>query len=325
MRFKNIHSILIQEQCRKKNISCELLVPGDEEIFVLEKGDRKIFINRGVSPWVSHIAATISENKQATNTLLLNHDIPIPHFIFSDIIDSKVLSFLKMHKPVVVKPFDTNKGVEIYMNIADEKDLKYAFDNIKKVSEQAIFQQQAVGRDYRILMIDKELAGVLLNEWAYITGDGKNTIAKLVEIENYRRETEGTPVYGRNFKMLSPVPMAAVKQALELQKLDFTSIPDNNEKIYISYCGNGWAGALAIDVTDEIHPDNLQLAKKIAEVSAIDVVGIDVRTPDIAVSHLKSEFAVIEVNIRPSMVDHEYPTSGKARNVVDKYLDYLFK
>lgn len=325
MRYKNIHSVLIHKRCEEQGISCELLVPGDEEIFVLQKEDHKIFINRGVSPYVSHMAATISENKLATNTLLRNHGVPIPEFMFCTDLQQDAVSFLKKHKPLVIKPFDTNKGVEIHMNISSQKELEHAFLNVRKVSSHAILQQQAAGKDYRILLIGDELAGVLLNEWAYVTGNGKDELEQLIKIENDKRETEGTAVYDRNFKMLSPVPMEDVAKALALQGLDFQYIPCDAEKIYISYCGNGWAGALAIDRTEDIHPDNLQLAKKIAKVSAIDVIGIDIRCEDIAVSHQESAFAVIEVNIRPSMVDHEYPTEGKPRRVVSQYLDYLFR
>lgn len=325
MRFKNIHSVLIQERCKEQGISCELLVPGDEEIFELQKGDRKIFINRGVSPYVSHMAATLSENKLATNTLLQNHGIPIPEFMFCADLQQEAISFLEQYQPLVVKPFDTNKGVEIHLNISNIKDLEQAFLKVRKVSSHAILQRQAAGKDYRILLIGDELAGVLWNEWAYVTGNGKDQLEQLIETENKKRETEGTPVYNRNFKMLSPVPMEDAGQALALQELDFKYVPGYGEKIYISYCGNGWAGALAIDQTENIHPDNLLLAKKIAAIAEIDVIGIDIRCDDIAVSYQESAFAVIEVNIRPSMVDHEYPTEGKSRRVVSQYLDYLFK
>ncbi|NTD97624.1 hypothetical protein G6M26_08600 [Agrobacterium tumefaciens] len=271
------------------------------------------------------MAATISENKLATNTLLQSHGIPIPEFMFCADLHQDATSFLEKHKPLVIKPFDTNKGVEIHMNIANLKELEHAFLNVRKVSSHAILQRQAAGRDYRILLIGDELAGVLLNEWAYVTGNGKDKLEQLIEIENDKRETEGTAVYDRNFKMLSPVPLEDVARALALQGLNFQYIPGEAEKIYISYCGNGWAGALAIDKTENIHPDNLLLAKKIAAVSAIDVIGIDIRCEDIAISYKESAFAVIEVNIRPSMVDHEYPTEGKPRRVVSQYLDYLFK
>lgn len=325
MRFKNIHSVLIQERCKEQGISCELLVPGDEEIFVLQKGTRKIFINRGVSPIVSHMAATISENKLATNTLLQSHGIPIPEFMFCADLQHDANSFLEKHKPLVIKPFDTNKGVEIHMNVSNTEELEQAFLKVRQVSSHAILQRQAAGKDYRILLIGNELAGVLLNEWAYVTGNGKDQLDQLIATENNKRETKGTAVYDRNFKMLSPVPMEDVARALALQGLNFQYIPEEGEKIYISYCGNGWAGALAIDQTEDIHPDNLQLAREIAEITAIDVIGIDLRCEDISISYRESAFAIIEVNIRPSMVDHEYPTEGKSRRVVSQYLDYLFK
>lgn len=325
MRYQNIHSILIEERCKEKGIDCRLLTPNDEEIFVLQKDGRTLYINRAISPRLHHMAAVISENKIATNTLLSAAGLPIPPFMFSHSVTPDVISFFSQHHPIVIKPFDTNKGVGIHLDIDTIEELETAFNEVRKLSELVILQKQAKGKDYRVLVIDQKVAGVLYNEWAYVVGNGQQNLNELIAVENQQRDTVRTPIYHRAFKMLCPVDLADAEKALQQQSLTMSDVPAQGEKVYISSCGNGWAGALAIDQTDRIHPDNVELALQIARVSQIDVLGIDLRCADIAISHKESDFAIIETNIRPSMVDHVYPTHGQSRDVVSVFLDYLFK
>ena len=200
-KLRNIHSWMIFQKSKQMQIESQFLVPGVEDFIALNKGRKTVIINRAISPNLTHIAGAITENKIACNYLLQENNYPVPVFIFSSEVGEKELMFLEKFAPIVVKPFDTNKGAEIHMNIQNSVELIEAFKKVKEVSTHAILQQQATGLDYRFLVIDKKVVGVLWNEWPSVIGDGFHTIEQLVERENTNRNNQRTIVY-ENFSSL---------------------------------------------------------------------------------------------------------------------------
>ena len=303
---------------QKKNIKCKALLPNEEELFLLEKGAKKIIINRAISNKLKYLSGVISEDKNLCNAILTHNKINIPPFLKVAELTANEKEFLHINKPLVIKPFDTNKGVEIHMNINTEEELQIAFDKVKRVSEHAIVQKQATGKDYRILVIDKKVVGVLWNEWPYVIGDGISSIQELVSIENKRRRKNKIEVNGKLLSMLADIDISTVKNTN-------TNILPLGEKLYVNNCGNGWSGAIPHNVTENVHPSILKNAIKITKILDIDVAGIDIRCKHISKPLKDSNFNVIEVNIRPSLLEHMYPFTGKKIDVLDQYIDYLFK
>jgi len=324
-RIRNIHTWMIMQKCKELNIESGFVVPGKEDFLELVKDGKKIIINRAISPYLKHIPGAISEDKITCNYLLQQNGFSVPPFMFCDGIGETELNFLKAHAPVVAKPFDTNKGIEIHMDINSAEALQIAWANIKKVSAKAILQKQAPGKDYRILILDGAIAGMLWNEWPYVIGDGEHTIEELVVQENKKRALTKKDIYGKLTEMLVEIPLESLSRNLQKSGCQKTDILSLNQKIYVGHCGNGWSGSIAHDVTDEVHPTILKKALELADFLDIDVVGLDVRCVDIYLPYADSGFNLIEVNTRPSLVDHEFPLFGTPRNVTEKYLEYLFK
>ena len=52
--------------------------------------------------------------------------------------------------------------------------------------------------------------------------------------------------------------------------------------VQLKLTGNMSTGGTSIDRTDDIHPDNVEIARQAAMVVGLDVAGIDFITPDIA-------------------------------------------
>ncbi|MCJ8155092.1 hypothetical protein MKJ01_15090 [Chryseobacterium sp. SSA4.19] len=323
-RTRNIHTWMIIEKCKQMDIECTFVVPQKEDFLALKKNGKTIMINRAISPSLRYIPNAITEDKITCNYILQQNGFPIPPFIFIDQVDDSALDFLSTHSVIVAKPFDTNKGVEIHMNIVDPYQLESAVSHIKSVSQKAILQKQAKGRDYRILLINHEVVGVLWNEWPFITGNGENSISELIEIENHKRFNTKVDVYGKQTEMLVEISEDSAAELLKSNGYSIDDILPYQEKRYVGNCGNGWSGALAHDVTDDINPQIIKKAIEITRFLDIDVAGLDIRCEDITLPYEQSDFNVIEVNTRPSIVDHEFPTSGKPRNVTEIYLNYLF-
>lgn len=323
-RIRNIHTWMLMQKCKELGIESQLLVPGKEDFLELKKKDKRLIINRAISPFLKHIPGAISEDKITCNYILQKEGFPIPAFIFSNQTDEETLQFLKQHAPIVVKPYDTNKGTEIHMDIRTPIQLENAMEKIRKKSSNAILQKQAEGKDYRILIIGGKVVGVLWNEWPFVIGDGEYTIQELVVQENKFRSHNKTDVYGKPTVMLTDIPLESLDEQLLKTKYTKEDVLPMHEKLYVGHCGNGWTGAIPHDVTDCVHPDILEKALMITQFLDIDVAGLDVRCIDITLPFNHAQFNLIEVNTRSSFVDHEFPTHGIARNVTEQYLNYLF-
>ncbi|WP_018675982.1 hypothetical protein [Riemerella columbina] len=324
-RIRNLNTWIILHKCKELGIDCELTVPEKEDFLTLKKGETKIIINRAISPYLKHIPGAITEDKITCNFLLLQAGFPVPNFIFSDSFNCKEKKFLEENKPIVVKPFDTNKGVGIYMDISNEEKLNLAIEQCKLMSSKVILQKQALGKDYRFLVINQSIEGVLWNELPYIIGNGQDSIIELIKKENIKRVSERIDVYGKQTEMLVEIPIEYVKNYLTKEGYSLTEILPENKKLYVTNCGNGWSGAISHDVTDKVHKSICDKILEVTNFLEIDVAGLDVRCIDIQKPVEEAGLSIIEVNTRPSLIDHEIPMTGSARPVTEKYLKYLFK
>ncbi len=83
-------------------------------------------------------------------------------------------------------------------------------------------------------------------------------------------------------------------------------------------------GGTSIDRTDDIHPDNEEIARQAAMVVGLDIAGIDFIVPDISKSVRQSGGAIVEVNAGPGFRMHTNPTEGHPRHVGRAVVDMLF-
>lgn len=81
---------------------------------------------------------------------------------------------------------------------------------------------------------------------------------------------------------------------------------------------------MAIDRTDEIHPQNLWMAERVSKIIGLDIMGIDVVTPDISKPLQEVDGVIVEVNAAPGFRMHVAPSQGLSRNVAAPVMDMLF-
>jgi cyanophycin synthetase len=102
-------------------------------------------------------------------------------------------------------------------------------------------------------------------------------------------------------------------------------IRDRGEEILaLRTVANVSQGGFAADVTDEVHPDNREMAIRAARAIGLDIAGIDFMTTDISRSFKESGGGIIEVNARPGLDLHTWPRYGKQRDVGGMLIDLLY-
>ncbi|HEV2127012.1 MAG TPA: cyanophycin synthetase [Thermomicrobiales bacterium] len=276
-----------------------------------------------VTSETANIAVDIASNKELTNRLLQEVGIPVPKSATVGNAEDAVRSAERIGYPVVLKPLDGNHGRGVFVNLADEGEVREFFESAHSESRSGIVVVESfiTGRDYRILVVNNDVIAVSERVPAHVVGDGKTTIAELIEREN------ADPRRGVGHeKILTRITVdSQTMEVLERDGRSLDDVPDEGEFVQLKLTGNMSTGGTAIDRTDEIHPDNVEIARQAAMVVGLDIAGIDFITTDIAESVRQTGGAICEVNAGPGFRMHTNPTEGHPRHVGRAVVDMLFE
>ncbi|MCC6703721.1 MAG: cyanophycin synthetase, partial [Thermomicrobiales bacterium] len=275
-----------------------------------------------VTSKTSNIAVDIAGNKETTNRLLHEVGIPVPRAqTVRDLEDAKRAA-KRIGYPVVIKPLDGNHGRGVCINLTTEAEIEEFFPVAHGESRNGIVVVESfiTGKDYRILVVNNEVVSVAERVPAHVVGDGIHTIEQLIEITN------SDPRRGVGHeKILTRISIdGQTNETLERAGCKLTDIPDEGVLVQLKQTGNMSTGGTSIDRTDDIHPDNAQIARQAAMVVGLDVAGIDFIASDISQSVRQKGGAIVEVNAGPGFRMHTHPTEGHPRHVGRAVVDMLF-
>jgi cyanophycin synthetase len=253
---------------------------------------------------------------------------PTPATINTFDVEAAVLASAKIGFPCVVKPVAGHKGQGVTTGIKDEQGVRNAFANILKIYEEndiqfdgALVQTQVFGTDHRLLAVDGKFAAALQRVPAFVEGDGVNSIQQLIHVENAK--------IIRLDNARSPLCKIKVDddlmEFLTLQNLELTSVPEAGAIVELRRVANISAGGVSYNVSDNIHPDNIQLVEDIASYLTVKCLGIDVLAKDISVSWKEGNFGIIEINAGPGVFMHLAPAYGGSIDIPGKILYSHFK
>ncbi len=224
----------------------------------------------------------------------------------------------KLGYPVVVKPVAGHKGQGVTTGIESEEEVKKAYQKIiDAVTKEGvkfdgiIVQQQIYGTDHRLLTVGGKFAAALQRVPAYVDGNGTDTIEKLIDVENdkeVRLDNARSPLC----KIKKDIDL---NEYLALQHLTLQSVPKNGERITLRRVANISAGGVSLNVTDKIHPKNIEMTESIARYFKVKCMGIDVLAGDISKPWTEGNFGIIEINAGPGVFMHLAPAIGGSIDV----------
>lgn len=292
----------------------------------------RAMIQLGYGVYQKRIQATLSSNtgilgvelacdKESTKQILRDSGIPVPRGAVIYYLDELEEAIEDVGGyPIVIKPLDGNHGRGITIDINSWEDAEAAYDVAKNVSQGVIVERFYRGSDHRVLVVNGNVVAVAERVPAHVVGDGRSTIEALIE-ETNRDPRRGD---GHDNILTRIVVDRNTWQLLERQGLGLDSVPAAGQICYLRATANLSTGGIAIDRTDEIHPENVWIAKRVAKVIGLDIAGIDVVTSDISRPLRETDSVIVEVNAAPGFRMHFSPSEGKPRNVAAPVLDMLF-
>jgi cyanophycin synthetase len=292
----------------------------DDHLIQFGYGSRQRRIQATLTSLTSEIAVDVASDKALTNRLLRAMGIPVPRQAVVHTEEAALSAATRIGFPVVVKPRDGNHGRGVTPDVRTAGAVAVAFHAAREHGEEIIVEEHITGFDYRMLVVGERVVAAARRVPGSVVGDGVHTIAELVDIVNAdpRRGAGHDNVLTR---------LALDAQALRLLSLhDLTpdGVPARRQMVPLRATGNLSTGGTAVDVTDELHPDNAAMAVRAARTVGLDVAGIDFISPDIGRAWSDAGGGVCEVNAAPGLRMHIAPAEGTPRDVAGAIVDFLF-
>lgn len=221
--------------------------------------------------------------------------------------------------PLVVKPANGSLSAHVTYPIQDSATLRQAIQIAQKFQPRFIVERWIKGELYRVSVLGQERLFVCRKEAPHVIGDGQRTIEELIQQKNAepeRRDELNTTLHPI---LRSEALMTTLKKA----DYNLDSILTINQRLTLHNKAILSAGCDIIDCTDEIHPETRALFLRMAQSLIGDIVGIDYITPDISASYTTHTSTILELNSRPYLDMHQYPSTGKARPVAQTAWDIV--
>lgn len=260
-------------------------------------------------------------DKEGTKRVLRDCGVPVPRGTVIYYLDELEQAIADVGGfPIVIKPLDGNHGRGITINIDNWELAEEAYDAAKEISKGVIVERFYRGRDHRILVVNGKVVAVAERVPAHVVGDSRSTISELIE------ETNRDPRRGEGHdNILTRIELDRQSwELLDRQGFDLDTVLNEGEVCYLKATANLSTGGIAIDRTDEIHPENVWLCQRVAKIIGLDIAGIDMVTQDIARPLHEVDGVIVEVNAAPGFRMHFCPSEGIPRNVAEPVLEMLF-
>ncbi|MGL4345712.1 MAG: bifunctional glutamate--cysteine ligase GshA/glutathione synthetase GshB [Cellulosilyticaceae bacterium] len=311
---------LLMKEAIKRGIKVDLL-DRSENFIALQKEDTIQYVKQATKTSKdNYVTVLMMENKTVTKEVLRRQGIKVPR---GDSFDSKEAAFEVIdqfvNRPVVVKPKSTNFGVgiSIFPGGSGEEDLKQAIAIAFEHDQTILIEEFVRGKEYRFLVIDDQVVGILHRVPANVIGDGVQAIKELVAVKNQ------DSLRGKGYK--TPLEKIALDESAQLflkQKgMTCDTIVGKDEVVYLRENSNISTGGDSIDYTDVIPDRYKQIAIQSAQAVGAKICGVDMMIEDFADG--QTDYAIIELNFNPAIHIHCYPYKGVERNIAKEVLKLL--
>ncbi len=268
--------------------------------------------------FTSAIAEGIACDKDLTKTLLKACGVPIPDGQVVHSPEEAWEAAQDIGLPVVVKPSDGNHGRGVTLDLRKQADIEAAYHVAYPEGSDVMVERFIPGDEHRLLVVGGKLVAAARGEVVSITGNGRSTVVELID---HQLNSDPRRGYEEEYplEVIDIATNVAVQLELKRQDLEGDSVPAAGRQIVVQRNGN-----VAVDCTDEVHPEVAYIAALAAKVVGLDIAGIDMVALDISKPLQAQGGAIVEVNAGPGLLMHLKPAVGAPRPVGQAIAEHLF-
>lgn len=274
---------------------------------------RSFYWRNGASNINHRLARQIVPQKEATSRILRAAGSSAGNnVVFGAAELERAWAWAQFGLPVVVKPFNASQGRGVHVGIETYEDFLAAFASVASGFGDVLVEELIPGVEHRALVVDNALIAATRRLPANVTGGGSLTVSDLIEEKNRRR--------GLIHKKI--LVDATVESVLGESGLTLNSIPQEGQRVLLRKTSNLHTGGDAIDATDELSGEEVQLIENAARaIPGLRVAGFDVLLPRSTHEGIPT---ILEVNPSPMISMHHFPAAGRPRDVAGAVIDAMF-
>jgi cyanophycin synthetase len=208
--------------------------------------------------------------------------------------------------PCVVKPAcGTGGGLGVTTGVRTRWQLARASQAAARHGGGLLIERQVAGDNYRLLYLDGKLLDAVVRRAPAVVGDGRGSVARLVEAVNARR-LEGGPAASHSLLTVD----LDMKNTLARQGLSLRSVPAAGRVVRLKTASNQNAGADNETATALLCAAVVADGARAAAASGLRLAGVDVLTGDPGVPLREAGGVVLEVNSPPGYFWHYHKRDG---------------
>jgi cyanophycin synthetase len=273
----------------------------------------------------SHLMLQVMGNKALTSALIAEKGFSTPDYEVFTMRSLRVAEALlerREGREVVVKPVSgTGGGRGVTTGITSRRALFNAARMAAQFDSNLMVEEQVEGDSFRLLYLDGKFIDAVRRDPPVITGDGKHSIRQLVAMENQRRLKE------RPFAALSPLKVDRdCRNWLERQDMTPRSVLRDGQSIQVKRAVNENRAEQNHNVTDQVHPETVEIGRRLMSDLGVEFAGLDVLCKDISAPLTKANGWMNEINTTPG-IHHHYLIANRQAGVpvAETVLEYIFK
>lgn len=227
-------------------------------------GKHRKLIQAALTGQTSSIAVDIASDKELTKSLLSAAGIPVPRGGVAATEAEALAALQELDGPVALKPYNGCQGKGVSLNLSTVAEVEQAFRSAQQYADKVVIEEMLSGRDYRSLIVNGKLVAASERVPAHVNGDGRHTIAELIEIIN--QDPERGDGHGKSLTrvVVDSVVLAYLKKCGRA----INDKPRAGERVFLRECANLSTGGTARDVTDQVHPEIAALCERAARIIA---------------------------------------------------------
>lgn len=284
-------------------------------IYQLGWGARRHVSDRSATERDAATGARISHNKWLTARLLGQAGLPVPRHQAVDTPEAAVQAAQRIGYPVVVKPADRDRGEGVTVHLMDAEGVVKAYHHAAKLSRNVLVEKHIPGICHRILVSGDSSPYTVMRHPQSVEGDGVHTVQALIDRFN---QQEARKAKHRRRKPLPTDELALHTLGLDGADLQ-TVLPPGVRARLRPIESTEWGGLPQV-LTDQIHPENVRIAKLATRLLGLNLAGVDIISEDIRQPWYTNGAVINEMNYAP-FLGFAYPYQ---HNGVEQVVKGLF-